>query len=187
MDELRGLVGELWLVLHEFSSGHSILDALHGWFGPLGAPQDFWYEDSGHHESKSIGPSAAAVKISSENQLDTLDRQIELIVLVAPTVAEATSGSVNLVRLVEEVKERLDSVSEPYTELELRLEHLGVDLSETFYADTWFSITSMARYEVSETFPAIRASQLPAGVERVRYWVNLNDIMPLRTSIKNLS
>jgi len=187
LDELRGLIGELWLVLNEFTGERSIIDAIHGWFGPLGAPQDFWYAESGFHESKSIGPTSTGVKISSENQLDAPGNTIELIVLVAPTVAETSDGALNLIRLVDEAKHSLDSISESYTELELRLEHLGVDLSEPFYADTWFTINSLSTYDVTKEFPAIRASDLPAGVDRVRYRIGLNELLPFRSTIKNLA
>ena len=44
LDELRGLVGELWLVLNRFAPTSNVEQAVMGWLGPLGAPQDFWYE-----------------------------------------------------------------------------------------------------------------------------------------------
>jgi hypothetical protein len=37
MEELRGLVGELWLLLGEFSASRSMEDAVEGWLGPSGS------------------------------------------------------------------------------------------------------------------------------------------------------
>ena len=98
MDELRGLVGELWLLLGEFSNARTIGAALEGWLGPMGLPQDFWYPEDGFHEAKSIGPGATRIKISSESQLDADD--LELLVLLVGSTDEKATGAVNLPTLV---------------------------------------------------------------------------------------
>lgn len=179
LDELRGLVGELWLVLNVFTESRPIEQALVGWLGPMGSPQDFWFEDSGHHESKAIGPTATSLKISSADQLDEL---MELIVLTVPNVAEGTTGSTSLVHLVGLVRDALDERAVGHDELDLRLGRYGVDLEEPYYAETWFTVSAMDQFAVDDAFPAIRASTMPEGVHRVTYQIALSAIQQFKTA-----
>lgn len=174
MEELRGLIGELWLLLTEFSETRTIDAALDGWLGPMGLPQDFWYAEDGLHEAKSIGPATTRIRISSESQLDGDD--LELLVLTVGNTDEQTPGAVNLPTLVTRVYDALAAVAAARDPLNERLERLGVNLAEAFYHDTWFAVTRVTSYEVGSGFPAIRASSLPAGVDRVSYQIELSAI-----------
>lgn len=176
IEELRGLVGELWLLLHRFAARMPIDRAISGWLGPLNAPQDFWYEESGFHEAKSIGPTTTHVRISSANQLD--EPGMELIVLQVPQVAETVTGAVNLASLVRQATAGLNAVGVPPDELDLRLKRMGVDITHPFYAENWFRISVVQTFVVTETFPALRQSSLPSGVERVRYSLARSNITP---------
>lgn len=176
LDELRGLVGELWLVLHRFAKVMSIDQAVAGWLGPLNAPQDFWYERTGLHEAKSIGPSATKIRISSAHQLD--EPGMELVVLHVPKVAQSQPGAVNLIALVEDVSHLLSKDGGTTSELDLRVKRLGVELDHTYYADTWFRVTTVETFTVSEDFPAVRHSTLQGGIDRVQYSIDRSAIAP---------
>lgn len=184
VDELRGLVGELWTLLHRFAASMPAGDALTGWLGPLGAPQDFWYEASGFHEAKSIGPSSPFIKISSAEQLDQPD--MELLVLHVPQVDESEPGAINLIALVDAVIAALTVESSPSVELLMRLKRLGVDLDKSFYRETWFRVATVEEFRVKTDFPAIRASELLPGVERVRYSLDRKAIAPFLVSTEQL-
>lgn len=176
LEELRGLIGELWLVLHRFARQMPIEQAIAGWLGPLNAPQDFWYESTGFHEAKSIGPSATRIKITSAHQLD--EQGMKLLILHVPQVAESETGAINLVGLADEVSALLPGPGDSANELDLRIKRLGVDLGHPYYADTWFKITAVETFNVSEDFPAIRHSTLEDGIDRVRYSLDRNAIAP---------
>jgi hypothetical protein len=184
LDELRGLVGELWLVLNRFAPTSSVEQAVMGWLGPLGAPQDFWYEASGFHEAKAIGPTATRVKISSAHQLDESD--MELLVLQVPQVVDTEPGAVSLVTLVSKVVAVPDNAASVSAELDLRMKRLGVDLNHPYYSETWFRVAAVETFTVSEEFPAIRQSLLSVGVDRVRYSLDRAAIAPFLTSTENL-
>lgn len=179
LEELRGLIGELWLVINVFTEDRPIEQAVVGWLGPMGSPQDFWFETSGHHESKAIGPTTTSLKISSAEQLDEL---MELIVLTVPNVAEGTTGSTSLVHLVGLVRDALNDRAVSHDELNLRLARYGVDLDEPFYAETWFTVSVMDRFAVDDSFPAIRASEMSDGVQRVKYQIALSAIQEFKTA-----
>lgn len=178
MDELRGLIGELWLIDIEFSAERTIEAAIEGWLGPLGLPQDFWYAEGGFYEAKSIGPATVRVKVSSEHQLDAAD--LELRVIVIGSTDESSPGAVNLPALVNRIKSKLAAVAVSADTFDERLDRLGVDLSESFYSEAWFVVSRMTVYEVDGRFPAIRASSLAVGVERVNYELQLAAIEEFR-------
>lgn len=174
MEELRGLVGETWLMVNRFSSSRSIEATVLGWLGPLGLPQDFWYAEDGFHEAKSIGPSASWIRVSSEHQLD--QEGLELIVLRVANTDDLAVGAVNLVTLVSHLASGLLAEGVGRELLDERLTRLGVDLTDPFYHETWFAVPSLSTYDVGPDFPAIRATRLPPGVGRVTYQLSLADL-----------
>ena len=174
MEELRGLVGELWLLIHEFSKIRPIHAALEGWLGPMGLPQDFWYPEDGFHEVKSIGPGTTRIRISSESQLDV--EELELLVLLIGNTDEMTPGAVNLPKLVSHVSAELGDAAASADALQERLDRLGVNLAESFYHDTWFHVSRITAYDAGPGFPAIRASELPEGLSRVSYQIESSTI-----------
>ena len=180
LDELRGLVGELSLLLGRFSEHRSMAAAVEGWLGPLGLPQDFWYEESGHHEVKAIGPSVGQVRISSEHQLDA--DVLELLVMRVPTVSEDADGSVNLPALVARVESALSKEGSTAESFRERLGRLGVRVADDFYRETWFLLGNVDAYGVVESFPAIRSSALAEGIHRVRYQLALTSIANFKKS-----
>jgi hypothetical protein len=184
LEELRGLVGELWILLNRFTTVMTPADALAGWLGPMGAPQDFWYETSGYHETKSVGPSSPYIKISSAEQLDRPD--MELLVLHVPQAVETDSGATNLVRLVDQAENTLSAAGTSAVDLHLRLKRLGVEIEMPYYTDTWFTFTTLETFTIVPDFPAIRASELPAGVERVRYSLDRRAVAPFLISTEHL-
>ena len=185
MEELRGLVGELWLILNEFSRTRSIEAAIEGWLGPMGLPQDFWYDGDGFREAKAIGPSMTRVKISSEHQLDAED--LELIVLQVANTDEQTVGAINLPSLVSRALTALSDIGASADVLHERLARLGVDVTEAFYQDTWFVVARITNYGVNDGFPRITAAALPTGVTRVIYQIELVAIEEFKSSETEVS
>jgi hypothetical protein len=154
--------------------------ALSGWLGPMGAPQDFWYEESGFHEAKSIGPTAPHIRISSAHQLD--EPGMELLVVQLPQAEESDLGAISLISLVHHANAILQADGLPGDELDFRLKRLGVDVAEPVYADTWFRVKALETFTIDEDFPAIRFSGLTPGIERVRYSLDRSAIAPFLTS-----
>lgn len=180
MDELRGLIGELWLVENRFSVSRPIGTAVAGWLGPMGLPQDFWYAEDGYHEAKAVGPATAHVRIASEHQLDV--DELQLLILQVATVTEQTPGAVNLPTIVLRIRSALAEDGASTDDLDSRLDRLGIDLAEPFYQDTWFLVSRVNDYRVDVAFPRIAASTLPGGIGRVSYQLELADLEPFKIS-----
>jgi hypothetical protein len=179
-EELRGLVGEVWLLVYRFFAELPVDAAVAGWLGPLAAPQDFWYEESGFYEAKAIGPTATHIKISSSQQLDQSGMQ--LVVLHVPECVESDAGAVSLKSLLAAATSALIDAGCRTADLEFRLRRIGVDLKHPIYADTWFRVTTAEYFTVDAGFPAIRQSELPPGVDRVRYNLDRRSIAPFLTA-----
>lgn len=179
LDALRGLVGELWYLIHHAAARvGSFEQALAGWNGPLGNPQDFWYPESGAIEMKAIGPGMGTIQISSAEQLDF--DPLVLVVATVPQVPDDVAGASNLVGLVHEACHALANENLSDDELHMRLRHLGVDLSDQFYVDSYFEVREVCHYDVTPEFPALRSSVLPGGVEGVKYQLKLASIEPFK-------
>jgi hypothetical protein len=174
MEELRGLIGELWLIINEFSKIRSTMASIEGWQGPLGLPQDFWYPKDGYYEAKSIGPATNHFKISSELQLDP--SEMKLLVLLVGSTDGKSPGAINLPMLTNHVLASLALEGASPDNFNERLTRLGVNLSEPFYTETWFVISHVTTYQVAADFPAIRASSLGPGIHGVRYRIDLGAI-----------
>jgi hypothetical protein len=185
LEELRGLVGELWVALHRFGKMMPMDEVIAGWLGPLNAPQDFWYESSGFYEVKSIGPSVSQLKISSAHQLD--ERSMALLVLQVPQVTEADTGAFNLVTIVKEVRRALWASGNGTDDLDIKLRRMGVDLVNSHYGEIWFRVDVVETFDVTDDFPAIRHSALPAGVELVRYSVDRKSISQFLVATERVS
>lgn len=185
MEELRGLIGELWLIDTEFAESYGAAAAIEGWLGPMGLPQDFWFDNYGYCEAKSVGPSTSRIRIASEHQLDASD--LTLTVLQIANTSEQTIGAFNLPALVTRIASSLAKSAESPAPLEDRLARLSVNLNEPFYSDTWFVMVGGDRYEVSSDFPRIVASALPPGVSRTRYQLELADLQPFKISTLDIA
>ena len=186
LDELRGLVGEVWVATNHFDVSHCVLEVIDAWVGPHGHPQDFAFATLGAFEVKSVGPTAKRVKITSAEQLDSPGLPLELIVLTIPNASESTPGAVTLVQLATVLRARYIGAGGDPAGFDIKFEALGVKLRLAFYSETWFSIDAIQTYEVSNDFPAIRASALPPEISGVQYQIARSAITPFERSSRTI-
>ena len=176
LEELRGLVAELWFALRVAAPKTTPEEALIAWVGPLGAPQDFLFPDGSLAEIKAIHSQARAIKISSPEQLDPVgDSDLDLVTIGLEECPSGTVGSVSLPELLSEFHDELTKTPDRLEDLDRRLRALGV--SKTFRTlDTPFLVTSSRRYEVTEGFPRIRRADVALGIEGVKYELEIRAI-----------
>jgi len=176
MEELRGLIAELWFALRVVAPKSTPEEALIAWAGPLGAPQDFLFPDGSLAEIKAIHSQARAIKISSPEQLDPVgDSDLDLVTIGLEECPFGTVGSVSLPELLAEFQDELTKTPDRLEDLDRRLRALGV--SKTFRTlSTPFLVTSSRRYEVTEGFPRIRRADVALGIEGVKYELEIRAI-----------
>jgi len=82
------------------------------------------------------------------------------------------SQGISPVELVKQLRQELVSTLVALTEFDIRLAELGyTDRPE--YEHLRFAVQNIRYYPVTEAFPRIMLSQLPAGVSRVTYDLDL--------------
>jgi hypothetical protein len=165
--QLRGLYGELWFLWTIAIPVHGAADAVNGWNGPLGAPQDFQL-GSGLVEVKTILPGVHSVSISSAEQLEHGSSPLLLAV-----VSLHPSEELALPSLIANIRQGLESGLGGTAEFELRLAEAGyADRPE--YERVQFSVDQIRFYPVGDGFPRISSSQIPSGISRLTYDLDLH-------------
>ncbi len=169
--EIMGLLGEL-----HFLENHAIplkgeSEALKGWSGPEPTHKDFSY-DSEWFEIKTINSHKSTVAISSLEQLDS-DREGKLVVVSLEKMSPSFKG----ITLNDAVKRILDSlVFDTSKDVYMsKLKLAGYSYNEV-YDNFVYNFIREDSYKVSDGFPRIRKVDLPNGVTKVTYEIELSQI-----------
>ena len=149
--QLRGLYGELWFLWTIAIPVHGAVDAVNGWNGPLGAPQDFQL-GSGLVEVKAVLPGVHNVSISSAEQLDNGSSPMQLAV-----VSLHPSEELSLPILIANIRQVLEASLGSISEFELRLAEAGY-ADRTEYERVQFSVEQIRFYPIGDGFPRITSS-----------------------------
>lgn len=164
----RGLWGELFC-LREYLWPRLGSAALDVWFGPLGAPQDF---KSGNCalEVKTVSPDSPTVRISSELQLD--DANLERLFLFCARLTEAENGE-SLPQIIESLRARCDAKRRRRFD-GLLLEAGYFDAHAAQYDAHLFALNGQSLFEVKAGFPRLIAANIPGGLGRLSYCLDLS-------------
>ena len=178
--ELRGLVGEL-LFLGDYaipSFGAKL--AVDSWVGPLDAPRDFRFVDL-DVEVKALGRDSTTVRISSLEQLEESGAPIVLAALTLESAVDDKGGAVSVHELVERVRTLCEPDADIVTALNQRLWAAGyTDRPE--YRSMYFLLRGAEFYECRKGFPWIVRSDVPAGIARCAYEIEIASIREFRVA-----
>ena len=178
----RGLLAELLFLRDIWLQITNEVNAIDTWEGPDGGSQDF---RKGFHavEIKSRRPSRNTILISSEDQL-WFDGNLYLAVYPVATVGESDGDAISLTQVVESVRAKLAS-GQARDRLDIRLIDFGY-INRREYEEERFVIAEPIAYYVGDSFPCLRRGDLPAGIEGLRYSVDLNWCEEHRTELHDL-
>ncbi len=169
-EELRGLMGELFLLADVAIPKWGPEVAISGWQGPLEAPQDFILPGL-NMEVKTVFPGATRIHVSSLEQLETLGTRLVLAIIVLSPALEKSQESTTPAGLVNRIRSMLRT-DEALSDFQMRLAAVGyADRDE--YEQTVVCLQKIRFFEVSDSFPRIRKPSVPAGIESVAYNVDL--------------
>jgi hypothetical protein len=174
-EEVRGLFAELTFLRQLYDKRLTRTEAVFAWTGADRIQQDFMFADRAIEIKSISGTDPNTVRISSENQLDSIQDDLFLVIirLRDSGKAEGTRSLNELVGLLEE------EIGDPnvLNELSRKLAAYGYGpLPE--YDRPRFAVASMEAYAVRSGFPRLIRSQLPDGVTGVRYQIELEHIAP---------
>jgi hypothetical protein len=176
---LRGLVAEVSF-LNAAIPLYGASVTVNAWNGPFDAAQDFHLPDR-RYEIKAVAPNAATVKISSIDQLDTTDSEIQLVVYMLRRVEIDSTGFFTLRSLVETVRHSLILTGHVLDEFEARLANTGYrDLDA--YLKIAFRIVDIKNYLITDNFPKLVRSEVSAAITSANYDIQLSECEDYRVA-----
>lgn len=174
-EEMRGLFAELTFLLELIERQASTTAAVEAWLGPEKSHQDFIFGNTAVEIKSLSGTERSMVRISSEDQLESLNDSLFLRIYRLSSLPDA-AGARTLNEIAAAVQARL-AEAEAIEAFDRKLvAHGYAPLPD--YDTPRFVVSDVHSYRVSEGFPRLIRSQLPTGIERVAYDIRLETIEP---------
>lgn len=176
-EDVRGLFAELTFLSELIDSGAGPASAVDCWLGPERSHQDFIFGNTAVEIKSLSGAERSTVRISSEDQLESLNEHLFLRIYRLSSLPEA-NGARSLNELVTAVESKLQD-SEAVTALDRKLAGHGyAPLPD--YDEPRFIVSEVWNYSVGADFPRLVRSHLPFGVVKVAYDLELEKIAPFQ-------
>lgn len=174
-EEIRGLFAELRFLRSLYTEHLSEAATVEAWCGPNGVHQDFVFGNTAVEIKALSGKERNTVRISSEDQLQPICDNLFLAVFRLSEMSEAEQA-LSLNDAVRTIEAELQDAA-ALEELSLRLAAYGyVEMRE--YDEPKLIVTGQRFYRVTDGFPRLIRSELPDGVTRVAYEIELETIAP---------
>ncbi|MDR1086375.1 MAG: PD-(D/E)XK motif protein [Deltaproteobacteria bacterium] len=171
--QVRGLIGELLFLRQMIQAGYSVGKSLESWIGPNGGNQDFVVGDTAVEIKTLFGRERGKIRISSEDQLETIQSKLFLkIFRLIEVDKDAASFSLN--SLIMDLRLQI-SLADDEAVFDMKLNSLSYS-PLPFYNFPNFKCPEQLIYLVTDNFPRLVRSTLPAGVFNVLYDISLESI-----------
>lgn len=182
-EELRGLFGELQFLRFLYQGRLDEKAAVEAWVGPEGGHQDFIFGNTAVEIKSLSGRERSTVRISSEDQLETLCDNLFLVLFCLnerPDSDQAMSLNA-LVRLIEGALNDADALENFLR----RLAASGyIEIGE--YDTPKFVVAARQAYFVDKNFPRLIRSRMPVGIVRTTYEVELEKISAFKCAMERV-
>ncbi|MDF3089935.1 MULTISPECIES: PD-(D/E)XK motif protein [Burkholderia cepacia complex] len=175
--EVQGLFAELTFLLELLDRPIPPAAALDAWLGPDKSHQDFIFGNTAVEIKSLTGIERSTVRISSEDQLESLNDALFLRIYRLSNLPDAV-GARSLNAAVEAAQARLGEADVIET-FDRKLVAYGYAPFPD-YDEPQFMISDVATYRVEDGFPRLIRSQLSAGIAKVAYDVKLEALAPYK-------
>ncbi|QCR10260.1 PD-(D/E)XK motif protein [Brenneria rubrifaciens] len=172
-EEVRGLFAEIVFLMELIDRQMPSNAAVEAWLGPERSHQDFIFGNTAVEVKSLSGAERSSIRISSEDQLESLNDALFLRVYRLSNLADA-AGARSLNELVTAVQARLDK-AEAIEAFDRKLVAHGYAPLPN-YDEQRFVVSDVRSYQVADDFPRLMRSQLPAGITKVAYDIRLETI-----------
>jgi hypothetical protein len=174
VDEVRGLFAELVFLLEILDQDFMPKASVEAWIGSELSQHDFELANAAVEIKSLSGAERNAVRISSEDQLETMKEHLFLRIYRLSALPESPAVR-TLNDIVREVEDRLDSEAIPAFDRKLALRGYA-PLPD--YDEHAFVISEVRTYLVAGEFPRVVRSRLAVGIRAVSYEIELEHIAP---------
>lgn len=169
-EEVRGLWTELQYMRALYAGRLTWVAAVDAWTGADMFQQDFIFNNTAVEVKSLHGRDRNTVRISSEDQLATVVDDL-FLVTHRLTVAADTVGALSLNALVELIEGELGD-GDALEQFSQKLADFGF-LPIVDYDAPQFVVSECRTYRVEGDFPRLVRSELPGGVARISYEIEL--------------
>jgi hypothetical protein len=171
-EDIRGLFAELAFLLELLDKSFTPKTAVEAWLGSEMSQHDYELPNSAVEIKSLSGAERNAVRISSEDQLESMKERLFLRIYRLAALRDTTAVR-TLNEIVREVEDRLDS--ESITDFDRKLAARGyAPLPD--YDEHSFAVSEVRTYQVAQTFPRLIRSRLDVGIRAVSYEIELEHI-----------
>lgn len=174
-EEVRGLFTEITFLLELIDRQMSSNTAVEAWLGPERSHQDFIFGNTAVEIKSLSGAERSTVRISSEDQLESLNDALFLRIYRLSNLTDA-AGACSLNEIVTAVQARLGEAT-AVEAFDRKLVAYGYTPLPD-YDQPRFVVSDVSSYRVSDEFPRLMRSQLPTGIVSVAYDIRLEAIAP---------
>lgn len=172
-EEVRGLFAEIVLLTDLVDRHMSSSAAVEAWLGPERSHQDFIFGNTAIEVKSLSGVERSSIRISSEDQLESLNDALFLRVYRLSSLADAV-GARSLNEIVTAFQARIVE-ADAVEAFDRKLVAYGyAPLPE--YDVPRFVVSDVRNYRVGDGFPRLMRSQLPIGIANVAYDIRLETI-----------
>ena len=171
--EVQGLIGEMVVIRDVLMSDYDPRTVLNGWMLEEYGKQDFIFNNA-WVEVKTIHVGVESIHISSIEQLDCAECNGSLIVVKIKRTSTNDKTAVTLDRIIGELYD-LFSKGGCGSEFMSLMSDFGLPSEE--YDKYAYNIVSKEIYDVNDTFPHIRRSELDPAIGRVEYDLSLHSLI----------
>ena len=175
IEEVRGLFAEIVFLTELIDRQMSSSDAVEAWLGPERSHQDFIFGNTAVEVKSLSGGERSSIRISSEDQLESLNDALFLRVYRLSSLADA-AGARSLNEIVTAVQARLGEADAVEAFDRKLVAHGYAPLPD--YDEPRFVVSDVRSYRVADDFPRLMRSQLPTGIAKVAYDIRLETIAP---------
>jgi hypothetical protein len=175
IEEVRGLFAEIVFLTELIDRQMSSSTAVEAWLGPERSHQDFIFGNTAVEVKSLSGAERSSIRISSEDQLESLNDMLFLRVYRLSSLANA-AGARSLNEIVSALHTRLSEADAVEAFDRKLVAHGYAPLPD--YDEPRFVVSDGRSYRVGDGFPRLLRSQLPTGVANVAYDIRLETIAP---------
>lgn len=172
-EEVRGLFAEIVFLLELIDRRLPSNVAVEAWLGPERSHQDFIYGNTAVEVKSLSGTERNSIRISSEDQLESLNDLLFLRVYRLSSLADA-AGASSLNQIIAVAQARLGE-ADLVEAFDRKLVAYGY-VPLPIYDQPAFVVSDVRSYRVGEDFPRLMRSQLPTGIANVAYDIKLETI-----------
>ena len=167
---IKGLLGELYFLYNIMIPKYGIEKAISSWTGILGTDQDFKIDNT-WYELKTVSNGKDSVKISSIEQLDSINEGTLAVVFTEKT-SSANANSTNINKIYHQLLAIMDD--DLKTEFSNKLLRFGyIPRSEYENENNTYQIMGVDYYRVRMDFPCLRKITIPGSVIKAEYVLSL--------------